>query len=236
MAPGKERCVSDIVERLEAVKTRMAAACRRAGRPLDSVCLVAVAKRQPNDYIRIAYRAGQRDFGENYMQELTAKAAELSDLEGIRWRFVGHLQRNKVKEALRVCHSIDTVDSVRLAEALHRRAVGANRPIEAMIQVNVGSEQQKAGCAIEQVESLAGSIRALDAISLRGLMAIPPAEADPEQCRPWFRRLRVLAVALGLPELSMGMSDDMEVAIEEGATMIRVGTAIFGPRPPISRK
>ena len=230
MAVSGERKAGGLAERMERVNARIRGACARSGRPAESVRLVAVAKRHPPELIREAYRLGQREFGENYLQELSAKAEALGDLPDIRWRFIGHLQRNKARDAARICHCVDTVDSPRLAEALDRKAQQAGRGLEVLIEVNLAGEGQKAGCDPSEVGRLAESLRRLDALQLRGLLAIPPAASDPEQVRPYFRELRRLAHDLSLPELSMGMSADLEVAVEEGATMVRVGTDIFGER------
>lgn len=223
---------TDIAQRLSDVRARIRRACEKAGRREASVRLVAVAKGHTPAAIRAAYAEGQRDFGESYMQELVGKTSELADLTDIRWRFIGHLQQNKTKEAARIGCAIDVVDSQRVAEALGRRAQALGRRLEVMIEVNVAGEAQKAGCAVAEVQALVELVRATPSLNLGGLMAIPPAVEDPELSRPWFRALRQLGTRHGLGELSMGMSDDVEVAIEEGATMVRVGTAIFGLRPP----
>jgi hypothetical protein len=225
-----ERQTGETVRGLSEVRTRIATACRTAGRSEDSVRLVAIAKGHAPEAIRAAHSAGQRDFGESYMQELAVKASALADLTEIRWRFVGHLQHNKAKDAARIGCAIDSVDSERLAAALDKRAQAMGHPLDAMIQVNLAGEEQKAGCAVAEVARLAESVRAMRYLKLVGLMTIPPAAGDPELSRPWFRGLRQLAEKLSLNEISMGMSDDLEVAIQEGATMVRVGAAIFGPR------
>jgi pyridoxal phosphate enzyme (YggS family) len=230
MAVSAHPGAGELAARMERVNARIRQACLRSGRAPESVRLVAVGKRHPPELIRAAYALGQREFGENYLQELSAKADALGDLPHIRWRFIGHLQRNKARDAARICHSVDTLDSLRTAEALDRRAQQAGRSLEVLIEVNLASEDQKAGCRPAEVQELARAVRRLDALQLRGLLAIPPLEAEPEQNRPRFRALRQLAHDLSLPELSMGMSADLEVAIEEGATMVRVGTDIFGER------
>ena len=220
----------ELAARINRVHVRIREACARSGRSPESVRLIAVGKRHPPELIRAAYGLGQRDFGENYLQELSAKARELEDLPDIRWRFVGHLQRNKARDAVRFCHSVDTLDALRTAEALDARARQAGRTLEVLIEVNLALEQQKAGCPPAEVAALAESIAGLEALQLCGLMAIPPLQPEPERNRPRFRALRQLARELSLPELSMGMSADLEVAIEEGSTMVRVGTDIFGER------
>ena len=215
---------------LEDVRTRIASA---AGPAPGRVRLIAVSKRHPPEAVRFGYALGQREFGENYVQELVAKARALPDLPELQLRLIGHLQRNKVKELLRIgsaVRSVDTVDSVRLAEALAREAEAAGRELEILVQVNPAGEAQKSGIAEAELPALVAAIRGMPSLDLRGLMLIPP-NVDPEDRRPYFRRLRELASELGLAELSMGMSDDLEPAIAEGATKVRVGTAIFGERP-----
>ncbi len=221
----------EVADRLEQVRARIEQACNDAGRASHEVRIIAVSKRHSPEAIRAAYAAGHRDFAENYVQELSAKASELADLSEIRWRFVGHLQRNKAKDVAAVGCAVDTVDSERTAKALAARAQQLGRCLDVMIQVNVAAEQQKSGCAVTQLQALADSVRALHGLDLVGLMTIPPLADDPEHSRPHFRELRQLAEKLSLNEVSMGMSADLEVAVQEGATMVRVGTAIFGPRP-----
>jgi hypothetical protein len=184
------------------------------------------------DAIRAAYAAGQRVFGENYVQELVAKAAATGDLPDVTFHFIGHLQRNKAKDVARLGVVVETVDSIRLAHALCQRAEAEGRTLDVMVQVNVGGESQKAGVLPEEVPALVAAVRAEPALVLRGLMTIPPEVDDPEDARAYFAHLRALrdAHAPGLG-LSMGMSHDLEVAVEEGATHVRVGTAIFGERP-----
>jgi pyridoxal phosphate enzyme (YggS family) len=214
------------------VRARIAAAVTRSGRPASSVRLIAVSKRHQPAALRVAYVLGQREFGENYVQELVAKARALSDLPHLQFRLIGHLQRNKVKELLRVgvaLRSVDTVDSLRLAETLARECDAAKRKLEVLVQVNPAGEAQKSGVAEAELPDLVAAIRALPALELKGLMLIPP-NVDPEERRPFFRRVSELAKEFQLAELSMGMSDDVEPAIEEGSTQVRVGTAIFGER------
>ncbi len=220
----------DVAAAIERVRERIELACQRAGRDPSAVLLVAVSKGHPDGLIRAAYDAGMRVFGENYAQELAAKASALSDLPEIRWRFIGHLQRNKIKLIERARASIDTVDSLRLAEAISARAAMRGTTVELLLQVNIGAEAQKSGCAVEEVAGLAESVRALPNVMLRGLMAVAPHFDDAEATRPFFAALRELAEANDLPELSMGMTHDLDQAVEEGATMLRIGTAIFGPR------
>jgi pyridoxal phosphate enzyme (YggS family) len=213
------------------VRARIASACARAGRDPARVKLLAVSKRHSPEAMRAAHALGQREFGENYVQELVQKAAALADLPDLRLRLIGHLQRNKIKDVLRAAATVDTLDSVRLAEALAERASAAGVVVPVLVQVNIGDEPQKSGVAEAELSGLVAAIRGMASLELQGLLAIPPAELSPDGRRPLFRRLRELAGELALPELSIGMSDDLEVAIEEGATMVRVGTAIFGQRP-----
>jgi PLP dependent protein len=220
--------VAVIADRLAAVRERIAKACARAGRDPSAVSLVAVSKGKSAEGIREAYAAGQRLFGENYVQEMAQKVGALGDLPDLRVHFIGHLQRNKAKVVRPIARCVETVDSARLADALAK--VEAPAPLPIYLQVNVAHEPQKSGCEPEALPELIAHVRALPSLALRGLMTVPPADEDPEAARPWFRVLRSLADAHGLPEVSMGMSADLEVAIEEGATVVRVGTAIFGPR------
>ena len=200
----------------------------RAGIP-PAVTLVAVSKAQPAAAVREAYAAGQRDFGENYVQEWREKAEALADLEGIRWHFVGSLQANKVKYLVGHLALVHTVDREDLAREISKRSAQRGVSTRVLVEVNVAGESSKAGCALEAAPGLVEVVRALPGIDLGGLMCIPPAEGDP---RPHFRTLRRLRDRLGLADLSMGMSGDYQAAVEEGATIVRVGTAIFGERPP----
>ncbi len=215
---------------LRAARETIARACDRVGRDPASVRLVAVSKMHGPEMVRAAYEAGQREFGENYVQEMCAKADALGDLPGLRWRFIGHLQRNKAKQVVPVASVVETVDSIRLAEELDRRAADRGVRLEVLLQVNVGGEAQKSGCDPSELAALAGAARGLPSLDLRGLMTVPPYTEDPEGARPCFRRLFELAREHSLPDLSMGMTHDLEVAIEEGATIVRVGTMIFGER------
>lgn len=193
------------------------------------VTLIAVSKTQPPAAIREAYAAGQRDFGENYAQEWRAKADALQDLPDLRWHFIGGLQTNKVRYLAGRVAYVHTVDREELARELSRRFAARGAVARVFLEVNVGGEASKEGCAPADVPTLAGAVTALPGIELVGLMCIPPPADDP---RPHFRLLRALRDRLGLRELSMGMSADWQVAVEEGATFVRVGTAIFGARPP----
>ena len=229
-----------IAERWRAVTARVAAACERAGRAAADVAIVAVSKTHPADAIREAYAAGATDFGENYAQELAAKAAELAagasspGAPALRWHFIGRLQRNKARLVAGKVALIHAVDSVELAAEIARRAGGAVQPI--LLAVNLGGEATKGGVMPDAVPGVARALAAVAGTSLDGLMTMPPPADDPEASRPHFLALRALrnrlADELGrpLPVLSMGMSHDFEVAIACGATHVRIGTAIFGSR------
>lgn len=227
----------DIKENLARIQERIAAACRRSGRRPEEVKLVAVSKTVPPEAICVAYEAGLRDFGENRVQEADAKRPALSDLNAT-WHLVGHLQTNKAKRARELFHWVQSVDSVRVAQTLDQAGIGSGEKFPILIQVNLGEEPTKFGCPEKDLLPLVGQICQLPTLDLRGLMVLPPFSEDPEQTRPFFRRLRELARAIqahqlpniSMLELSMGMSHDYEVAIEEGATILRLGTAIFGPR------
>ncbi len=216
-----------VAQRLEQVRERIAAACQRAGRSPREVSIVAVAKGFPPEAIREAWEAGVRHLGENRVQEALAKRPHLQDLP-LTWHMVGHLQTNKVKAALELFDIIQSVDSLRLAQELDRRA---SRPVPVLLEVNVAGEASKFGFSPDELPHVWPRLRDLPNLEVRGLMTVAPIADDPEAVRPVFRRLREMAEALGLRELSMGMSDDFEVAIEEGATMVRLGRAIFGERP-----
>jgi pyridoxal phosphate enzyme (YggS family) len=209
--------VSPIAERLAELRAALPA----------GVTLIAVSKTQPAEAIREAYAAGQRDFGENYAQEWRAKADALADLTDLRWHFIGGLQTNKVKYLAGRVACVHTVDRVELARELSRRFAAKGATARVFLEVNVGGEASKEGCAPAQLPDLAREVAALPAVEVVGLMCIPPAGEDP---RPHFRTLRGLRDALGLRELSMGMSGDWRAAVEEGATFVRIGTAIFGAR------
>ncbi len=218
--------MTDVAANLRVVRDRIARAAERARRDPASVALVAVSKLHDAAAIRAAYEAGQRSFGENYVQELEGKASELASLEGLVWHFIGHLQRNKVKAVLHAHPIVHTVDSPRLADELAQRAAPGER-VRVLLQVNVAREAQKSGAAPEELDALVAHVRSHASLELRGLMTIPPEAGDP---RPHFRALRELAERHALPELSMGMSADLDAAVEEGATLVRIGTAIFGAR------
>lgn len=226
-----------LAERWRAVTARVAAACERAGRSAAEVTIVAVSKTHPAEAIREACAAGATDFGENYAQELAAKAAELATgapAPAIRWHFIGRLQRNKARLVAGKVVLVHAVDSAELAAELARRAGGATQPI--LLAVNIGGEASKGGVTPDAAPSVARALTGVAGTSLDGLMTMPPPADDPEASRPHFLALRALrdrlADELGrpLPVLSMGMSHDFEVAIACGATHVRIGTAIFGSR------
>jgi PLP dependent protein len=226
-----------IRENIARVEERIEAACRRAGRARSAVRLVAVTKTVLPERIREAYDAGLHDFGENRVQEAAGKREKLSDLT-VTWHLIGHLQSNKARHARELFHWIHSLDSSRLALKLDACSPCSGDKLRALLEVNLGDEAAKSGVREDRILALAKEVGQCETIEVRGLMAIPPLSDDPEQSRPYFRRLRELAgkiSAANLPnvamnELSMGMSSDFEVAIEEGATIVRIGTAIFGPR------
>jgi pyridoxal phosphate enzyme (YggS family) len=231
-----------IATNIAAIQERIAAAAR-AGRLSTNIVLMAVTKTHPPEHIREAYSAGLRLFGENRVQEFAAKAGELKDLSEAQWHMIGHLQTNKAGRAVELFHAVDSVDSVKLAEKLNVAAQAAGKRLPVLIEINVGGEAAKSGVAPDsrELEQLLTAASRLEALEFRGLMTVPPFSDDPEQARPFFRKLRKLRdaiVARKLPsismqELSMGMSHDFEVAIEEGSTCVRVGTAIFGERQTV---
>jgi len=213
-------------DRLQQVEERIASAAGRAGRKRSDILLIAVTKKFPAAVIEEAYALGLREFGENYVQELESKRPLLNGCGGARFHLIGHLQSNKSKKAAEIFDVIETVDSAKLAQRLNAE----NKPLDVMIEVKLSHEEAKAGADPEEIPALIETIRSLPNLRLLGLMTMPPWSDDPEQTRPYFARLRELGAANGLAQLSMGMSHDLEAAIEEGATMIRIGTALFGPR------
>ena len=226
-----------IADRLAEVQRRIREACERGGRDPDGVTLLGISKRQPMERVRAAIAAGLEVLGENQIQEAAAKIPQLPVT--VEWQFVGHLQSNKVKTAVRLFDTIHSIDRLKIARRIDLEAGRQNRRIEGMIQVNLGDEPSKHGFAAEGLFEAVRPLADLEHLRIAGLMAIPPWEEELEAARRWFRRLRELRDELGArPEwrgrpgcLSMGMSHDFEVAIEEGATHVRVGTAIFGARP-----
>jgi hypothetical protein len=214
-------------ERIENVEHRIQTAARRIGRSRDQVTLVAVTKKFSAAVICEAYSCGLRVFGENYVQEFAEKRPALSGLAEAQFHFIGHLQSNKARLATELFQTVETVDSEKVAQRLNEAA----KPLEVMIEVKLSPEGSKAGAAPQELPRLIEAVQSCANLQLTGLMTMPPWNPDPETTRPFFRRLSELARAHGLPKLSMGMSHDLEAAIEEGATHIRVGTALFGPRP-----
>lgn len=229
--------MSEIARRLKAIQARIAAAARRVGRDPAQVRLVAVSKSVGLEALQDAVAAGQRLFGENYLQEAKGKIAALGP--GVEWHFIGHLQSNKAKAAVEWFTLIHSLDRLSLAEALEAAAARRGKVQEVLVQVNLGGEASKSGVAPAAAAELLQALSRFPHLRVVGLMTLPPFFPDPEAVRPYFRALRELRDRLvaqglsdtGLPELSMGMSGDFEVAVEEGATLIRVGTALFGPRP-----
>jgi pyridoxal phosphate enzyme (YggS family) len=229
-----------IAEKVVLVRERIAAAARRVGRNPDEVTLMGVSKTFPVESIREAYSAGLRVFGENRVQEFSGKATALRDLSDSEWHLIGHLQTNKAAKAVELFDAVDSVDSVRTAEKLNSIAAGANKILPALIEINVGGESAKSGVALgsDELELLLQGAPRWGNLTIRGLMTVPPYTEDPKGSRAYFRQLRQIRdgiAARGLPKigmavLSMGMSHDFEVAIEEGSTCVRVGTAIFGER------
>ena len=225
-----------IKESLEEVRENIRQACRRAGRDPKEVTLIAVSKTKPVPMLREAYEAGARDFGENKVQELAAKKPELPD--DIRWHMIGHLQRNKVHQVIGKAVLIHSVDSLRLAEQIEADAARKGLDVDILLEVNVAREESKFGFFLEETEEAARTISAFPHVHIKGLMTIAPFVENPEENREIFKKLYQFAVDIGrknidnvtMDELSMGMSNDFEVAIEEGATMVRVGTSIFGAR------
>lgn len=230
-----------LAERIHAVRSRIAAAARRAGRTPEDITLIAVTKTLPPAVIRAAFELGLTRFGENRVQEAESKINAL-ELPGVTWELIGHLQTNKAERAVRLFARIQSVDSVRLAELLSQRAAGRERPLPVLLEVNVGGEASKSGFAPDDVVEAARHIATLPHLRPEGLMTVAPITADPQDARPFFQRLRERRDELrrvvpiepdgGWAELSMGMTDDFEVAIAEGATLVRIGRALFGERPP----
>jgi pyridoxal phosphate enzyme (YggS family) len=218
----------DIAANLRDVNGRIVRACERSHRSPGEITLVVVTKEVGVSAIRAAFDCGIRDFGENRVQEAEDKIAQLSDLRpDVTWHMVGHLQSNKARTAVELFDIIHSIDSVRLAEILSRRA---EKTFPVLLQVNVVGEATKSGFVVGEIANAVNEIKKLPNLKVMGLMTIAPLAADPEEVRPVFRKLRELRDSLGLEHLSMGMTDDFEVAVEEGATMIRIGRAIFGER------
>jgi pyridoxal phosphate enzyme (YggS family) len=229
-----------IPENIAWVQERIRNSAMRAGRDPRDITLMAVSKTFPAERIREAYEAGLRDFGENRVQEFAGKAEALGDLGDACWHMIGHLQSNKAGKAAELFHSVDSVDSLKLAERLNEAAGRADKKLSVLIEINVAGEAAKSGVAPDspELEQFLSGVSQLESLQVNGLMTIPPFFDDPEIARPYFRRLRELRdqiagrnmTRIGMTVLSMGMSHDFEIAIEEGSTCIRVGTAIFGER------
>ncbi len=217
---------SPLAERLAAVEARITNACAKSGRRRDEVTLLAVTKIFPAQAILDAYALGLREFGENYVQEFETKAPEVRELAGARFHLIGHLQSNKSRKGSELFDVIQTIDNAKLA----RRLAEAGKPMEVMIEVKLSEEDSKYGCAPADVPALVEAIRSQEQLTLKGLMTMPPWSDDAEVARPYFKKLSALARQVGVTGLSMGMSNDLEIAIEEGSTMVRVGTALFGRR------
>jgi pyridoxal phosphate enzyme (YggS family) len=229
-----------IAENISQIRERVTVAARRAGRSPEEISLMAVSKTHPPERIREAYNAGLRLFGENRVQEFAGKAAHLSDLRDAEWHMIGHLQTNKAGKAAEYFKAIDSMDSVKLAERLDAAARTLGKKLNVLIEINVGGEEAKSGVAPDspELDNLLLAAPRLESLAFVGLMTVPPFTDDPQGARPYFRKLRelrdVIAArklpSIGMNVLSMGMSHDFEVAIEESSTCVRVGTAIFGER------
>ncbi len=214
---------------LRDVEQRVAAACARAGRARTDVQLIAVTKRHPPELVRLAFEAGLRHFGENYAQELRDKHEALSNCAGLRWHAIGPLQPKNAKYVAKAAHVFHALERLEVAQELSRRRTGA--PLTCFVEVNVAGESSKAGIAPGEVAAFLEQVKHLPNLELTGLMCMPPLADEPEASRPAFKALAQLARQLALPCLSMGTTGDFEIAIEEGATHVRVGTALFGERP-----
>jgi hypothetical protein len=229
--------MEDIKKNLAVIRNRIAEAATRAGRNPQEIKLIAVSKKMSREKIQAAADCGQIYFGENYLQEAKEKIVHLPP--ALSWHFIGHLQVNKAKTVAELFQMVETVDSLKLATVLDRHAARLGRTLAILVEVKIGGEQQKSGVLPHEAAELLGTLERLRNLRIDGLMAMPPFSADPEETRPYFRKLRRLSQELaqkkllgrqGRFELSMGMSNDFEVAIEEGATIVRVGSAIFGAR------
>lgn len=214
---------------MAAVRDRIERACERAQRDPAGVKLLAVTKIFGPEVIREAYAVGLREFGENYVQEMERKAPAVADLAGVKFHLIGHLQSNKTRKAAQLFAAIDSVDSLKLVKRLD----GETTPLDVSIEVKLSDEEAKSGAEPEAVGEIAAAVRESKCLTLRGLMTVPPWSEDAELARPYFVKLRELAAKHHIAGLSMGMSNDLEVAIEEGSTEVRVGTALFGSRRPL---
>jgi pyridoxal phosphate enzyme (YggS family) len=247
MWPEREPEMESLRQNLPAVRERMARAAERAHRDPAGILLLAVTKIFPAAAIQQAYELGLREFGENYVQEFEGKAPQVRGLEGARFHLIGHLQSNKAKKAVELFRVIQTVDSAKLARRLNEAASpepgatpgpagsdpAGESPLEVMLEVKLSAEQAKSGADPAELTALIAAVRDCSNLRLAGLMTMPPWSDDPEVSRPYFRRLQEVAQQHGLRGLSMGMSHDLEAAIEEGATCVRVGTALFGKRQKV---
>lgn len=221
------------------INRRIQAAAQRVNRPAEDIKLLAVTKTRPPDAVRSAYGCGQHLFGENYIQEAASKLSDLEDLRPFtKWHFIGHLQRNKARPAAELFDCVETLDSVKLARALDRHSRACGKVLSVLVQVNIAGDPAKSGLAPRELPGLLEEVLGFENIRVEGLMTLPPWSPEAEGSRRWFRALYELRERMiqefgkgcGLKELSMGMTHDFEVAIEEGATMVRIGTALFGPR------
>ena len=230
-----------IADNIAQIRERIARAAAKVGRSTDSITLMAVSKIVEPERIKEAYAAGMRVFGENRVQEFESKSVALSEMKDAAWHLIGHLQSNKAKKAAELFHAVDSIDSLRLAEKLNQAAAESNKKLDVLIEIKVGQEESKAGIPLDspELENLLRAALQLPNLQIRGLMTVPPFTDDPEGARPYYRMLRDLRdqiaarklSAIQMDVLSMRMSHDFEVAIEEGSTCVRVGTAIFGTRP-----
>lgn len=233
LACGRLTLVVKIAENLAEVRGRIVSAAQKAGRSADDVTLIAVTKTIDVPKIMEAISAGVADFGENYVQEATGKCRAIGSAD-VRWHFIGHLQSNKVKQAVEMFAMIQSVDSLHLAKEIGRRAAAREADMSVLIEVNISGEETKHGVSPEDALALAEEVAKVEGVKLQGLMGMPPFTTDPEDARPYFARLKEIWDKLPKEQrrrLSMGMSHDFEVAIEEGSNMVRIGTAIFGRRP-----
>ena len=213
----------------------MRRACERSGRDRSQITLVAVTKKFSAVAIQTAYAAGVRHFGENYVQEFATKQTEIGSLEGACYHLIGHLQSNKARLAVGLFDVIHTVDSIKLLDRLDHAAQQASRHLDVLLEIKLSGEDAKSGAAVEEIPALLRAAGKCHSLRVTGLMTMPPWSEDAERSRPYFQKLAQEAKRFGLPQLSMGMSNDFEAAIEEGATLVRVGTALFGsrPKPPV---
>lgn len=231
--PGHIISIAEAESRLKQIRSTLSETAEKCGRNTEEITLLGVSKTFPAEAVRVYLSAGLKDFGESYIQEAREKTAELADcVPTPNWHFIGHLQTNKAKYAAAMFSTVHSVDTIELAHELNKRAIALNRTIDVYIQVNVSGEGSKSGLSPAYLPALLDGLNGLSGLIPKGLMTMPPYDPDPEMSRPHFAALRELRdkYAPNLPGLSMGMSGDFEVAIEEGATIVRVGTALFGQR------